>query len=113
MTQPQMAQPAPRRGRSNVAKFWIGVVLCLPTLFVIGLLESLPTTVGNAVDLPSELSAIATFGLNIGLLGAFIVGLVREATRFIVVGILAGIAILFVLAAGACIVLLAGLASNY
>jgi hypothetical protein len=107
-----MTQPARRRGRSNVAKFWIGVALCIPTLFLVGVLESLPTFVGDAVNLPGELSAIATFGLNIGLLGAFIVGIVRESTRFIVVGILAGVAILFVLAAGACIALLAGIASS-
>lgn len=113
MTQPQLAQPVPRRGRSNVAKFWIGVALCLPVLFVVGVLESLPTVTGDALGIPNEVSAIATFGLNIGLLAAFIVGLVREGTRFIVIGIIAGVAILFVLAAGACIALLAGLGSSY
>ena len=108
-----MTQAAPRRGRSNVARFWIGVALCLPALFVVGALESLPTLVGNKVNLPNEVSAIATFGLNIGLLVAFIVGLVRESTRFIFVGMLAGLAILFVLAAGACIALLVGLGAGY
>ena len=68
-----MTQAAPRRGRSNVARFWIGVALCLPALFVVGALESLPTLVGNKVNLPNEVSAIATFGLNLGLLVAFIV----------------------------------------
>jgi|EndMetStandDraft_7_1072992.scaffolds.fasta_scaffold163224_2 hypothetical protein len=113
MTQPQLAQPGPRRGRSNVAKFWIGVALCLPVLFLVGALESLPTVVGDAVNLPGEVSAIATFGLNIGLLAAFVLGLVRESTRFVVVGIIAGVAILFVLAAGACIALLAGVGQGY
>ena len=109
-----MAQPvARRRGRSNVAKFWIGVALCLPALFVVGLLESLPTVVGNAVGLPDGLSAVATLGMNVGLLGAAVVGLVREATRFVVLGMLAGVAMLFVLAAGACIALLAGVGSGY
>ena len=108
-----MTQPAPRRRQSNVAKFWIGVALCIPALFVVGALESLPTLVGNQVNLPNEISAIATFGLNIGLLAAFIVGLVRESTRFILVGMLAGLAILFVLAAGACIALLVGLGAGY
>jgi len=107
-----MTQPAPRRGRSNVAKFWIGVALCIPALFVVGVLESIPTAVGNALDLPSELSAIATLGLDVALLAAVVVGLVKEATRFLVLGILAGVAVLFVLAAGACIVLLTGVSSN-
>ena len=107
-----MTQPAPRRGRSNVAKFWIGVALCIPAVFVVGVLEATPTAFANAVNLPGELSAIATFGLNVALLAAVVVGLVKEATRFIVVGILAGLAILFVLAAGACIVLLTGLSSQ-
>jgi hypothetical protein len=108
----EMTQPVRRRGRSSVARFWIGVALCIPTLFVVGVLESLPTAVGRAVHLPGELSAIATLGLNAGLLAAVVVGLVREATRFVVVGILAGLAVLFVLAAGACIALLAGAGTN-
>jgi hypothetical protein len=106
-----MTQPAPRRERSNVARFWIGVALCLPALFVVGVLESLPTAVARAVNLPSELSAIATLGLNVALFAAMILGLVKESTRFVVVGILAGLAILFVLAAGACIALLVGLSN--
>jgi hypothetical protein len=112
MARPGMAQPARRRGRSNVAKFWIGVALCIPALVLVGALESLPTVAGNAVNLPHEISAIATLGLNLGLLGAFLVGLVRESTRFVMVGLLAGLAILFVLAAGACIALLAGVGGS-
>jgi hypothetical protein len=108
-----MTQPARRRGRSNVAKFWIGVALCLPAVFVVGVLGSLPTIVGNAVNLPSGLSALATFGMSVALLAIAVLGLVRERTRFIVVGMLAGLAILFVLAAGACIVLLTGVGSSY
>lgn len=112
--QPPLRPPYPpvRRGRSNVARFWIGVLLCLPALFVVGALESLPTLVGGKIGVPSEVSSLATIGLNIGLLGTLILGLVRESTRFIVVGIMAGLAILFVLAAGACIALLAGLSQS-
>ncbi|GAA2164213.1 hypothetical protein [Pedococcus bigeumensis] len=106
-----MTQPARRRGRSNVAKFWIGVALCLPALFLAGVLVSLPSTVGGAVNLPSGLSSLATFGMSVGLLATAVLGLVREGTRFVVVGMLAGLAILFVLAAGACIVLLTGLSN--
>ena len=50
---PQTASPS-RRRRSNVAKFWIGVALCLPALFLVGPLESLPSVVANALDLPGE-----------------------------------------------------------
>lgn len=108
-----MTQPARRRRLSNVARFWIGVALSLPALFLAGLLVSLPTVVGNKLNLPSELGGLAGVGMSFGLLVTGIVGLVRESTRFIVVGILAGLAILFVLAAGACIALLAGLGQGY
>lgn len=107
-----MTEPARRRGLSNVAKFWIGVALCVPALILAAVLGSLPTVVGNRVNLPPELSAIATFGMSVGLLATGIVGLVRGSTRFIVVGMLAGLAILFVLAAGACIALLVGVAGS-
>ena len=104
-------QPARRRRLSNVAKFWIGVAACLPALVLAGLLVSLPSVVGNELNLPGQLIGIASFGMSIGLLAVGVFGLVRESTRFFVVGMLAGLAILLVLAAGACIVLLAGLSN--
>ena len=55
-----MTQPARRRRLSNVARFWIGVALCIPVLFLAGLLVSLPSVVGNELNLPGELSGLAT-----------------------------------------------------
>jgi hypothetical protein len=49
---------------------------------------------------------------DVALLGLFVLGLVKERSRFIVLGMLAGVAILFVLAAGACILLLTGLTAG-
>ena len=95
-----------------MAKFWIGVALCLPALFVAGALQAIPIAVADALSLPPEVGQFSTLGLDLALFGAFIAGLVMEKTRFIVLGILAGIAVLFVVAAGACILLLAGLASG-
>ena len=103
----------PRRGRSNVFKFWMGVLLCLPALFVAGALQAVPRAVGDALSLPPEVGQFSTLGLDLGLFVAFIAGLVVEKTRFIVLGIIAGVAVLFVVAASACILLLAGLASGY
>lgn len=102
----------PRRGPSNVARFWIGVALCLPVLFVAGALQAIPSVVADSLSLPPEVGQFATLGLDLALFAAFITGLVVERTRFIVLGILAGTAAMFVVAAGACILLLAGLASG-
>lgn len=104
--------PPPRRGRSNVAKFWIGVALCIPAMFVVGLLETVPGIAADALSLPDVVPGIAAAGLNLALFAAVIVGLVIEKTRFVVLGILACLAVLFVVAAGACVVLLAGYATS-
>ena len=112
--QPPGAEPwrPPRRGRSNVFKFWMGVLLCLPALFVVGALQAVPRAVGDALSLPPELGQFSTLGLDLGLVAAFIAGLVVQRTRFIVLGILAGMAVLFVVAAGACVLLLVGLSNG-
>jgi branched-subunit amino acid transport protein len=90
----------------------MGVLLCLPVLFVAGALQALPSTFADAVHLPQSVGQFMVLGIDIALLGAFITGLVVEKTRFLVLGIIAGIAVLFVVAAGACVLLLAGLASG-
>jgi hypothetical protein len=105
--------PPPRRGRSNVAKFWIGVALCIPLMFLVGLLEAVPSIAADALSLPEVVPGIAAAGINLALFAAVIVGLVLEKTRFLVLGILACLAVLLVVAAGACVVLLAGLGSSY
>ena len=88
------------------------MALCIPMLFVAGALQAIPRVIADAMSLPPEVGQFSTLGLDLALFGAFITGLVVEKTRFIVLGILAGIAVLFVVAAGACILLLAGLASG-
>ena len=97
---------------SNSARFGIGVLLSLPTLFLLGAAQAVPQMVSGALSLPPELGAVAMLVANLALLALFILGLVKERTRFVVLGIMAGVAILFVLAAGACILLLTGLASG-
>ena len=102
----------PRRGPCNVARFWIGVALCLPVLFVAGALQAIPSVIADSLSLPPEVGQFSTLGLDLALFAAFIAGLVVEKTRFFILGIIAGIAVLFVVAAGACILLLAGLATG-
>lgn len=104
--------PPRRDGLSNVARFWIGVALCLPAMFVVGVLQSIPGTFIRALSLPPELATFTSLGLNLVVLAALVTGLVVEKTRFIVLGILAGLAVLFVVAAGACILLLSGFGSG-
>lgn len=98
----------PRRGMSNAARFGIGVALAIPAMILVGAFQVLPMVVSDALSLPSELVPVATLGANALLLTLFVLGLVRERTRFIVLGMMAGVAILFVIAAGACILLLTG-----
>lgn len=93
---------------SNGARFGIGVLLSLPALVLAGVVQAVPQMVQGALSLPPELAAVSSLVLNLALLALFILGLVKERTRFVVLGMMAGVAILFVLAAGACILLLTG-----
>ena len=93
---------------SNGARFGIGVLLSLPALVLAGVVQAVPQMVQRALSLPPELAAVSSLVLNLALLALFILGLVKERTRFVVLGMMAGVAILFVLAAGACILLLTG-----
>ena len=111
--QPPGPPPRPaRRGMSNAAKFGIGVALAIPAMVLVGVFQTVPWMVSDALSVPSEVAGLSMFGASVLLLALFVVGLVRERTRFVVLGILAGVAILFVIAAGACILLLTGLASG-
>jgi hypothetical protein len=93
---------------SNGARFGIGVALALPALFLVGVAQAVPPWVSGTLSLPAEIGAVSSLALNLALLALFILGLVKERTRFVVLGMMAGVAILFVLAAGACILLLTG-----
>ena len=94
---------------SNAARFGIGLALAIPAMILVGGFQVLPMVVNDALSLPAELAPVSMVGANALLLTLFVFGLVRELNRFIVLGMMAGVAILFVLAAGACILLLTGL----
>lgn len=97
-------------GRSNTAKFWIGVALSLPAIFAVGLVTG---AIGNAVMMVDvTLGQLVGFGLGIAALVGLVVGIAREKTRYYALGILAGVGIVAILAAGACIVLIASLAGS-
>ena len=105
----------PRQGMSNAAKFWIGVPLSLPIAFVVFAATAAVSALFGALD-PSTggtLQGIATFLLNALFLGAWIWAVINPRTRFVALGVLAGTAIVGVLAAGACIVLIAAFISAY
>ncbi len=90
----------------------MGVLLCLPVLFVVGALQAIPQAIAQGLSLPAEVGQFATLGLDLAIFAGMIAGLVFEKTRFLVLGTLAGIAVLFVVAAGACILLLVGLSNG-
>jgi branched-subunit amino acid transport protein len=88
------------------------VALSLPALVVVGLLQGLAHSIAGALDLPSGLAAISNLVIDLALLAGLVWGIVARPTRYLVLGILAGIAVLFVLAAGACVVILSGLGTS-
>jgi hypothetical protein len=95
---------------SNKAKFWWGVLLTIPVVVVTGFLASLPPLVISAVlggDNAYPAGGIASIVVNVLLLGLLVAAIVWERTRYLALGVLAGTALLFVLVAGACAVLLA------
>ena len=98
---------------SNKGKFWLGVVLALPAMLVGGFLAGLGPALASGATGSSDVGAV--IGLLIGLmeLAGLVVLIVLERTRWIGLGILAGIAILFILAAGACIVIIVALTNSY
>ncbi len=99
------AYPPPvARGRSNTAKFWIGAALSLPATLVVGVLASLVVqwTGGNGLD-------VVTFAVGVLTIVGIIVGIVVERTRWYFLGGVAGLAILSIVAAGACVLLVAAM----
>jgi hypothetical protein len=98
---------------SNKAKFWIGVALSIPALILGGIVTGLGTGVAGGLGADSEASAIISSVLGLGLLAALVVAIVLEKTRWFAIGIVAGSAVLFILLAGACIVLLVALSKSF
>ena len=94
--------PPPRRDRW---KIWLGIGLTIPALMATGLLAG----VAGVVDDSGALSGIFVIA---GLV-APIVLVFFDATRKVAIGLLIGYATLFILAAGACIALIASYDNSY
>lgn len=103
----------PPSGMSNKAKFWIGVAVSLPAMAAAGFLVAAGTALADGVGGSSDLANLVSALLTLGVFGGYITMIVLEKTRWIALGMLAGAAAAFILAAGACIVLLAGISSSY
>ena len=100
-------------GMSNKAKFWIGVALALPVVLLGSIISGGPRPSSTAsAGTPTPLAAVA-FVVGLGELAALVAAIVLARTRWFAIGVIAGVAVLFVLAAGACVVLIVGLTSSY
>jgi hypothetical protein len=112
MGSPYPQQPPPS-GMSNTAKFWIGVLLAIPAVVIGSVLVGIVSGIGSAVD--SSGTAAGLLGGLVGLLelAAVVVALVLPKTRWFAIGAIAGIAVLTVLAAGACVVLIVAFTNSY
>ena len=93
-------------GMSNKRKFWLGVALTLPAVFVGGLLVGIPAAALDSLNASQDIGALLSGLVGLALFGGWIVMVVLEKTRWIALGLLAGTAILLILFAGACVVLL-------
>ena len=98
---------------SNKAKFWIGVVLALPVLVLAGVISGAASAVVDGISGDSNAAAAVAFVVGLGELAALVAAIVLAPTRWFAIGVIAGIAVLFVLAAGACVVILIGLSNSY
>jgi len=110
---PQQGPGQPPEGMSNKAKFWIGVALAIPGLVVSGVISGAGTAVVDGLGGDPGLGAVISGIIGLLLLAVFIAMIVFSRTRWIALGMLAGAAILFILAAGACVVLIVALSNSY
>ena len=105
MTHPPYAAhpPLPHAdpGISNRSKFWIGVLLVLPVLGIAGTLIGIVATLigGRVGDVVGSL-------MGVGVLVSLIAGVAWKKTRWLVAGMLAGGAVVTVMAAIAVVVVL-------
>lgn len=105
-------QPPSGRGPSHKAQFWIGFLLAVP--LVIGV-----TVVMGLVGAGLDAAGLSTGG-GVGVFSVvpltfvgLVVMLVFERTRWWAIGLLAGLATALIVAAGACVVLIAAISSGY
>lgn len=98
---------------SNKAKFWIGVVLALPVLVLAGIISGAASAAVDGITGDYNAAGAVAFVVGLGELAALVAAIVFAPTRWFAIGVIAGIAVLFVLAAGACVVILIGLSNSY
>ena len=98
--------PEPAPGMSHKAKFWIGVLLTIPAIIVSSVITGAGTAAVDAVNGDPAIGAAVSSLLGLLILAAYIAMIVIPKTRWFALGILAGTAVLFVLAAGACVALI-------
>ncbi len=89
------------------------MVLALPAMIVGPLLVGAAVNVGQVISADSPLSALLGGFVSLLLFVGFVFLIVVDRTRWIGLGMLAGIAILMILAAGACIVLIVAFTNSY
>lgn len=99
-------QDQPRSGISNKAKFWIGVALTIPAIIVSGLITGAAAAIVEALNGDPAVEATVSSVVALLVLVGYVAMIVLPRTRWIALGILAGTAVLFILAAGACVALL-------
>jgi len=98
--------PEPAPGMSNKAKFWIGVVLTIPAIIAGSVITGVGSAAVNAVNGDPAIGAAVSSLLGLLIFAAYIAAIVIPKTRWFALGILAGTAVLLILAAGACVALI-------
>jgi hypothetical protein len=92
---------------SNRAKFWIGVVLAGPAVVALAMVAGVGSSLVSSITNSGNVFAFTQLGFWLVSLGGWIALVVIERTRWLALGMLAGLAILAVVVAGACVALLA------
>jgi branched-subunit amino acid transport protein len=98
---------------SNKAKFWVGVVLAIPAVVVGPLVIAAALNLGQVISADGPLGGVLSGVAALLLLAGLVTLMVVERTRWVGLGMLAGVAILLILAAGACVVLLVAISNSY
>jgi hypothetical protein len=98
---------------SNKARFWIGVLLALPAMVLAGALVGAAVSAVDAVGADADVGLLVSVLVSLMLFAGYLALAVLPSTRWFALGMLAGAAVLFVLAAGACVVLLVALSNSY
>ncbi len=87
--------------------------LALPAIIVASIISGAGSAVVDAVGGDPAVGAAVSGAIALALLAGFVTLVVLERTRWIALGILAGSAIVFILAAGACVALLVAYSNSY